>query len=47
MCGNRNIGFDKIEIIKRNHNNVNSKIVNISYIKNFNIDLKKNLFRFK
>ena len=44
LCGNRNIGFDKIEIIKRNHNKVNSKIVNITNIKNFNIHLKKKIY---
>ena len=41
LCGNQNIAFDKIELIKRSHNKVYSKILSISSIKNFNIPLKK------
>ena len=43
LCGNQNIAFDKIELIKRNHNKVDSKILTINNIKNFNIPLKKKI----
>ncbi len=34
LCGNKNLAFDKIELISRNKNNSYSKIVSIKHIKN-------------
>ncbi len=43
LCGNQNIAFDKIELIIRSHNKINSKTVDIKKIKNFKNPLKKKI----
>ena len=41
LCGNKNIGFDKIEIITRKKKKVLSNIIHINKIKNLNTSSKK------
>ena len=41
LCGNKNIAFDKIEVITRKNSKVLSKIINIKKIENLSVSLKK------
>ena len=41
LCGNKNIGFDKIEIITRKNKRVLSNIIHINKIKNLSTSSKK------
>tara|TARA_B100001093_G_scaffold91434_1_gene83602 strand:- start:640 stop:1701 length:1062 start_codon:yes stop_codon:yes gene_type:complete len=41
LCGNKNIAFDKIEIITRNKNKITSNIINIKKISKLNTSLNK------
>ncbi len=41
LCGNKDIAFDRIEVITRKKNKVSSKIISIKKIKNLDISLKK------
>ena len=43
LCGNKNIAFDKIEVITRKNSKVLSKIINIKKIENLSISLKKKI----
>ena len=43
LCGNKNIAFDKLEIISRKKNKVSSKIINIREINRLNIQSKKKI----
>ena len=45
LCGNKNIAFDKIEIIDKKKNKVISKIISIKKIKNFKFLKRKKLKR--
>ena len=41
LCGDKNIAFDKIEIISRNKVKTNSKIINLRQIKKLNYITKQ------
>ena len=41
LCGNKNIAFDKLEIISRNKNKVRSKIINFKKINILSTTCKK------
>jgi len=43
LCGNKNIAFDKIEIITRQNNKILSNIINIKAIENLSISCKKKI----
>ena len=40
LCGNKNISFNEIEIIRRNRNKINTKIIHYKKINNLNNHLK-------
>ena len=41
LCGNKNIAFDKIEVITRKNNKILSKIIDIKKIESLSVSLKK------
>ena len=41
LCGNKNIAFDKVEVITRKNKKVLSNVVHINKIKKLNIHSKK------
>ena len=41
LCGNRNISFDQIELIKRNKNKVSNKFVHFKELNDLSINQKK------
>ena len=43
LCGNKNIAFDKIEVITRKNNKVLSKINNIKKIEALSVSSKKKI----
>ena len=43
LCGNKNIAFDKLEIISRKKSKVSSKIINFREINKLNIQSKKKI----
>ncbi len=45
LCGNKNIGFDKIEIYLRKNSKISSKIINIKEIKNLSYRCKKKVVK--
>ena len=41
LCGNKNIAFDRVEVISRKNNKILSKIINIKKIETLNSSFKR------
>ncbi len=45
LCGDKNIAFDKVEIITRNKDKTNSKIINLNQIKKLDKNIQKKVYK--